>query len=272
MSTAKPHLSHAQLNMLSICGEQYRRRYPENEKIPPGIALNIGTGAHTGAEVNFLQKIESHTDLPKNEIVEAAVAGYETAFADGYTLAEDERKRGASIVIAEGKDLVASLADLHARESAPEYQPVAVEQEILIPFPNATHDLLGYVDVTDDLNRVTDFKTAGKSKNQNEADTSVQLTIYAAAHQIATGAPPAEVRLDVLVKTKKPKRQVLSSTRGQPDFLALINRVNIALAVIQAGTYMPVEPGHWMCGPKWCGYWSTCRFVNNERKAAAESE
>lgn len=266
----KPHISNTQLDMYFTCPESYRRRYIEGERIPPGIALLIGSGVDRGEQANFRQKIESHADLPKSEIVEAAVAGFEAEKTGGYLLTKDEDSVGASKIIGQAKDMVASLAGVHAEQQAPEYQPIAVQKEIKIIFPRATHDILGYVDLIDDRQTVTDFKTGAKKKPQKDADESTQLTIYAAAYQIEYGQPPAEVRLDTLVKTKMPGRQLLISHRGNADFQAMLNRVNIMLSAVAAGIYPPAPVGSWKCSPKWCGYFTTCPYVNSERIDAAQ--
>ena len=272
---AKPHISPSQIEMLAKCAEQYRRRYICREIIPPGIALLVGTGYHRGAEHNFRQTIESHADLPSSEIIEAAVAGFETEQAGGYMLSTEEDSRGAGIVLGEAKDQVAALAGVHAKEQAPDYQPVAVEHTTRIIFPDATHDMLGVTDLRDDQRRVVDFKTAAKKKPQSEADTSLQLTVYAAAHQIDTGEPCAECRLDTVTKTKTPARQVLTTTRGEADYRVLLSRVNAMIGALgaykQAGIDIwPGAPiGAWWCGERFCGFARTCPHFNSERKAAA---
>jgi hypothetical protein len=48
--------------MFQRCGEQYRRRYLENEIIPPGISARIGSGVHKAAEINFRAKIQTGED------------------------------------------------------------------------------------------------------------------------------------------------------------------------------------------------------------------
>jgi hypothetical protein len=268
----KPHVSATQLDMYFTCPESYRRRYVEGETLPPGIALLVGSGTHRGAETNFRQKISSHADMPVAQIVDAAVAGFEDALAGGYMLSAEEQAQGAKTVLGTAKDQVAVLAQVHAEQQAPDYQPIAIEKEILIPFPRATHNILGYIDLTDDRRRVVDFKTAAKRKPQKDADESLQLTIYAASFQIDTGSPPAEVRLDTLVKTTNPARQVLTSQRGPADFAVLINRINVMLAAVKAGIFPPAPIGSWKCCPKWCGYFDTCPYVNHERRQAAESQ
>ncbi len=274
----KPHIGATQQTMAGRCLEQYRRRYVLGEVIPPGIAMIQGTAVHVGAAVNFRQKIKSHNDLPCGEIVDAAVAAFDAGLAGGYVLSDDEQCRGAKIVLGEAKDQVAQLAECHADQQAPDYQPVAVEHKTRIVFPGATHDLLAITDLRDDRDRVVDFKTSGKKPPQKDADESVQLTIYAAAFQIETGRPPAEVRLDVVTKTKTAKRHVLSSTRDEHDYRALLSRTNAMLATIAAFTEKGVEPwpaapvGAWWCSDRFCGYFRSCPHVNSERRQAAESE
>lgn len=269
--TGKPHLSASQLDTFCRCPEQWRRRYIEKEIIPPGIASAKGKGFHAGVETNMRQKLDTREDLPPESIVDAAVAAFEAEAHGGVALSDLESSRGATVVIGEAKDSVAAMAKVHAEQQAPDYQPRLIEQTVRIELPNAPHDLLGIIDLADELDRVTDFKTAGRKKSQSDADDSVQLSIYAAAFHAHTGRKPQEVRLDSVIQTKtKTDRQVLVSDRGVDDFRALANRINVVSSSIQAGIFPPASPGSWWCSPRWCGYWSTCKFVNAERAALAE--
>ena len=268
----KPHLSATQLEMYCRCPESYRRRYLEGEVIPPGIALLKGSGFHKGAEVNMRQKIETHRDLPVSDVVDASVAAFEEATAGEYILSEEEESRGATVVVADAKDDLAAMATVHATDQAPDYQPVAVEKRVLIELPEAPRDLLGIIDLVDDQDRVVDFKTAGRKKSQGEADVSTQLTVYAAAFTREHGAPPAELRLDCVVQTKRTtSRQVVATTRDSDDFSALAARINAVTQAIAAGSFPPALPGTWWCSDRFCGYWRTCPFVNAKRKALAAS-
>ena len=264
----KPHVSATQLEMWWKCQEQWRRRYIEGEIIPPGMALLTGTGYHGGAEVNGRQKIESHEDLPAAEIVEAAVDRFDTGVMGGYELTAEEKFKGAKTVIGAAKDTVAGLAKVYADQQAPDYQPVAVEAKVLLNLPNATHDILGYIDLIDDLDRIVDFKTAKRSPPQSDAVRSTQLTLYAAAFVREFGREPRAVRLDCAVKTKTPKRSVAESTRTAGDYEAMANRITATLSAINAAkrgevAFGPASPGAWWCNAKWCGYYRTCPFVNS---------
>lgn len=269
----KPHISATQLDMACRCPAQYERRYIDGDVLPPGIAILSGKGFHKGAETNMRQKIASRVDLPASEIVDAAVAAFETEAAGGYVLSEDEDSRGAGVVVGEAKDRLANMARVHAEQQAPDYQPVLVEKSVRIALPNAPRDLLGIIDLADEQDRVTDFKTGSRKKNQDDADGSVQLSIYDAAFRAEMGRAPSEVRLDTIVGQKtKTDRQVLVSHRDDNDFSALANRINVVTSMIQAGIFAPASPGSWWCSPRWCGYWSTCKFVNSERRALSQIE
>ena len=55
----KPHLSISQLEMLSKCGEQYRRRYIEEEIIPPAVAMLVGRSVDKSVDENLIHKIQT---------------------------------------------------------------------------------------------------------------------------------------------------------------------------------------------------------------------
>lgn len=264
----KPHISASQMEMYARCPEAYRRRYVEGEKIPPGMAAHIGSGVHAGAEVNFRQKVESREDLPVSDIVDAAVQGFKTRVqVDGYMLDEDEKSIGHRTVIADATDLTADLARLHAKTQAVSYQPVECERTTLIVLPDASRDLITVTDLRDDGGRVVDFKTASRAPSQDDCDSSLQLTAYAAAFAVDNGGRyPAEVRLDVLTKTKTPARKMFSAQRTIDDIESLAHRIDATVRAIDAGIFPPTSPANWACSAKWCGYFQTCRFASKRLK------
>ena len=259
----KKHTSNSQLDLYWSCGEAYRRRYEENDKTPPGVALLVGSGVHTGAEVNFRQKVDSHRDMSASDIVDAAVSGFDQRLAvDGYSLSAEDESIGAAKSLGKYRDTVAALAELHADEQAPDYQPVAVEQATTILLPNCSRDLVAITDLRDDKHRVVDFKTAARKPNADEAARSLQLTILAAAYEVDTGQPCADVRLDVLTKTKQPQRHVLVSQRDERDYTALANRIATTVEAIDRGSFPPASPMSWKCTEKYCGYARTCPYFS----------
>lgn len=262
MDAGKPYLSPTQLETYLRCGEAYRRRYVEGERIPPGIVALQGTGVHVGAEVNFRQKIATGTDLPVRDIVDASVDGFDRQLVEGWSVDPE----GPSV--GDARDEVASLATVLAREVCPEYQPTHVEQTVKIELPGS-HDMLGVIDLAAD-GRVVDLKTTSKVWSQDTIDRSPQVTFYAAAHRLLTGEIAQEVVIENLVKTKKPKRVKLTSTRDTKDFAALAARINAVSAGINAGVFVPAESGSWMCSRRWCGYFDSCPYVNGAKTTIVE--
>lgn len=261
----KPHYSGSQLDTFCMCPESYRQWYIEKNRIPPTVYMARGTGMHEGAAMNSRQKMETFRDLPAKDIIDAGIAEFEAATKDGIMLTPEEASRGPDAVIGETKDDLRAILDCHAKEQAPSYQPIMVEQTVRIELPNSPRDLLGVVDLATE-NEVVDYKTAKRSKSQKDADTSVPLTIYAVAFMVVTGSAPEFVSLDSVIQTAKAtKRQKVISTRDENDFRALANRINAVDHAIRSGSFPPALPGSWKCSPKYCGYYRTCPFVNGSR-------
>lgn len=270
----KPHVSNSQIELAGLCPEAYFRRYIENERHPPTLSMAKGTAVHGGAQENFRQKIESHRDLKAGDIVAAAVETFDLQLkGDGVTLAVDETARGRAIVVGEARDAIADMAEVHAKQQAPDYQPIAVEESIRIELPGP-RDLLAVIDLRDTEGRVVDFKTSKRKKNKDEAEKSTQLTLYAAATQALTGQLPSAVRLDVVVQTtKKTDRQILDAVRNASHIEAMAHRINALEATIAAGVFMPTTRGNWKCADKWCEFFQTCRYIpESERRAGGDEE
>jgi len=269
MPDEKPYISQSRLGMLGKCPEQYRRRYEENEIIPPGVAMARGVGVHGAAKGNFRQKIESHEDLPTQDIIDIAVSEFDRVLKRGVRFTPEEESRGAEVVIGETRDTTAGLATVFAEEVAPAYQPEMVEQKQRIVLPEAPFDLVAILDLMTTDGYVVDLKTSSKSPGLYDADQSEQLTFYALVYKALKGELPVGVSLEVLVETpaqKKRYRKALHSTRTIGDLTALVNRINMAVKLIDAGVFIPTNPSNWWCDSRWCGYFNTCKYVNSNRR------
>lgn len=259
-SAKKPYLSPSQIGTYFRCAAQYEFRYIENLVIPPGIAMLKGRGLDGGASTNMEQKIDSHEDLPESDIVDAAVSEFDTGVAGGYELDDEDSDRGATVVVGEARDGVADMAKVHAREQAPEYQPLLVQERVRLKLAGE-RDLLGYLDMADDQRRVVDWKTSARRKSQSEADESIQLTAYSAMHKARTGESASALRLDCVIQTKtRTERQLLETGRDAKSFDALAAIINVVSDSIAAGSFAPNGLGTWICSPKWCGYYSRCKY------------
>jgi hypothetical protein len=260
------------LNDFELCGEMFRRKHIEKEPAHPGTAALRGGGVHVGAQLNHEQKKKSGKDLPKKDIVDAAVAGFEEKKAkEGFRLTPEELSVGVNPILARTVESVVTLTGLYADQVAPRMQPDLIEQEAKIQLPNGVV-FGGRLDLSTQDGRIKDLKTSGRSKSQKDIDESLQGTQYWLLYTALKGKEPKGFDLEVLVDLKTPKAQQLQSTRTQRDVAVLVNRANVMLTSVKAGIFAPAGVGSWICSPKWCPFWNTCAFVNSDRMAAAAAQ
>jgi len=266
MSTPE-HLSTTQLLMISRCPYQWKRRYLDGDKRPPGIAMLVGSGAHVGFETGMRHKQTHGADLPPNDVRDAAVVGFDERYnADEVTLTPEETSKGLATVVGESRDRVAALAHYWALIIQPDYQPVEIEHRWDIDLPNIGTKLVGVTDVVTEGRAVVDWKTGRRKIARRECNSSLQLTAYAFAYHVEHGEPPAEVRLEQLLeKPLKTERNQIGSTRSRADYNCLLARVSEVVKMIRGGAFPPGLPSEWWCSTKWCGYARTCPYYNPER-------
>lgn len=268
--STKPVIHQSQLSMLSKCGLLYEFVHVKGVRIPPGIAQVRGTGVHGGAQVNLKNKIATGKLMPVEAVQEAAAQAFKAAWEkEGVRLDEEEVLIGMDKVKGAALDVVTSLAGLHARELAPQLEPVKVEETWRLELKGSPVDLAGTTDV-EEKRRVRDLKTSAKSPNADAAETSEQLTVYALAKRTLDGTTgEVEVMLDTLVNNKTPKLVTQKSVRIDDDFREVLERVGRATKVIQSGAFMPADPSNWWCSQRWCGMWSQCPHGARQRKQVA---
>jgi len=247
--------------------EGFRRRYIEGEKIAPGIAIIVGTGTHRSVEANLTHKIVTGELLPVEAVKDEAHDGVVAAFASQeIILTPEEASLGVEIVRGRAIDKAVRLAQLHHITLAPDINPIAIERNWSLEIPGMPFDLVGRIDIQEP-NAIRDTKTSGKTPSSNSAAISVQLKAYALAMRIIDKLPTMPfVALDYLVDTATPKAITLTHEPDNDDFQVVLARAEIIARAMEAGVFVPVEPGHWHCNEKWCGYFHTCRYTTKPKQ------
>jgi hypothetical protein len=267
--TRPNHLSDSQLNTFFGCGQQYYYRYIEGLIIPPSVALLSGKSVHSAADYNFSQKIESGVDEPLSVLQDVAAETYYKESEDGFFVSEDE-KSSAEKIYNKGKDEAVKLVQPLHEKVAPKIQPKFVEKRFEIKI-DGLPPILGFVDLYG-TNLETgkpilaDIKTAKTKWSQSKADIATQPALYQAMTTAHGWETPDEFTFEVLVKSKEPYHETVTTTRTPDDFWALIKRFRIMDDQIKHGNFLPAEPGHWRCSPKWCGYWWKCPYIPEHKK------
>lgn len=112
---------------------------------------------------------------------------------------------------------------------------------------------------------IRDTKTSRKSPNQDTADSSHQLSAYAAAHNVLYGNNPDAVKLDYLVDLKTgTKTMTLVSQRDDTDVQRYLNRIVAGVIQMESGNFVPAPDVAWYCDSKWCSYYHMCEFVKHK--------
>jgi hypothetical protein len=255
---AKPHLSYTQLNMLLRCGEQYRRRYIEGERVPPGSAGALGKSFHLAQESNYRQKITSKQDLPMGAVTAAFSDAFDVESKDVLWTPE-EAETGIAKVKGDLKDEGVKLVEVYHTEVAPAVQPESCEEVIPVALDGFPYDLKCVVDLVDDQQIVHDSKTRGKTPTAEEANKSMQLTAYALAYRVSRKEQERGLKLDRVVRNKTPKIVTLPTQRTNEQIGRFLETMARAAEAIQGGVFLPAPEGAWYCSPKFCGYYGTCK-------------
>ena len=254
------HISYTQLNMLTRCGEQYRRRYIEGEVIPPSAALVRGRSCHKANEKNFKQKVETDTDLPKDEVLSAFSDEWESG---RYGIAWTEEELGTdSPSTAEGrwKDSGVRLLSVYHEEQSPLVHPVTVEDPFRVEFHGSFPALTGIVDRITREGIIEDDKFVSKSPSAGDIETDLQMTVYDLGHRVKYGNPPKGLCKRFAVDTKVAKTVYQVTVPRENEVIdRLLFRTERALDAVAKGVFLPPPSGSWWCSKRFCGYWTTCK-------------
>ncbi|MFH1572429.1 MAG: PD-(D/E)XK nuclease family protein [Acidobacteriota bacterium] len=266
------HIRRPQLHASALemkCAEAFRRRYIENEIIPPGVALIVGTGTHRSVERNLSHKVETGELLPVEAVQDHARDAVNHAWEGGVRLEPEELERGMKLVKGEAVNKAIRLSVLHHAEVAPGLIPTHVERPWSLEINGYPVDLVGRIDVQEGAESIRDTKTSGKTPSADCAQKSVQLKAYSLAVMKIDGAAPVWSRMDYLIDTKTPKSATFEAQFTDDDYRAVLARVETLCLAMERGVFIPVEPTHWACDPKWCGYALTCRYFVSKPKQFA---
>lgn len=258
-------VSKSSLTMFLRCPAQFERRYINGEIIPPGITGIRGRATHKAIEVNNKQKLKTRKDLPVSDLQDAARDCYiDTIKTEGVfipkSLIPDK-----NTLLNEGLNASISLAKLYRDEIAPLTQPALVEEKLEID-AGLIWPISGIIDCYTEDKKLPDYKSADKSPAKGIADNSLELTFYAGLTAHHTGEWPIEVSLDYLVNLKGgAKYDSQKSKRGPDDWANLMLRVQLMIQQIETGLFPPCNPENYLCTPKWCGYYNSCKYSIKRR-------
>lgn len=248
--------SASRLLMYLRCPEQYRRRYVMGDIIPPGVAQVRGQTVHAVA-AEALRRQQAGRSMTAEEARDLAATHWDSIVAaEGFRMTVSDQEEGISPGV--GKDQAVQGASVYVEHVAPTIDPLWVETKVTL---RAEVEVVGVIDCLERSGTVRELKTSTRRPRDGVAETSVQLTLYAALADQALGEGESRpVVYDAVVVGPRPTVVSLRSRRTVEDRRRLERTLAHAIRGIQAGAFPPAHEGAWWCAPKWCGYWSTCPY------------
>lgn len=241
------HLSVTQIKMYLRCPLQYKFRYLDGLKIPPVSAITLGRSIHSALEINYTQKIKTKQDLPVAQVTDIFSGFWEQNIEE--TLFAEDEKPGKI------KDEGIGLITAYQGQISPTIQPKVVEKDFELSFQNVDYTLKGKLDLVDSQDIIIDHKTTKRNMSEKDAATDLQLTCYSLAYRHALGLKEKALRFDVMVRTKNPKIQQITTQRTQEDINRFLKIMAYVAKATQAGIFYPNE--NYFCGV--CGYRGLCK-------------
>lgn len=231
MEETRPHFSVTQLNTYLACPFKYYLQYEEKlpwEKVPSGVAF--GSAIHRAIE-------RFNRALMDGKMDERAAIDH---FASEWAI--ESQREGVEYKHPnepeELKDKGKRLVQLYSQQFA-DMKPQSIERVFRLPILDistglfeASRDVMGAIDLIAD-GEVVEIKTSARSVNQREADTSLQLTLYSWAYRMVFGQEEKALKTVTLLRTAKPKIQVVQTYRTADDHTRLMELISQVIRAVE---------------------------------------
>lgn len=244
----KGYLSHTQISMYLRCPKQYEFRYIKDKKCPPGVSLVEGICHHEAVEMDNEHKFNHGSNLKPKIVIEK--------FTDEFLSMKNDVPKSDWINSGETVDGVIKQGELmllnYTKNIAESIIPIALPEK-KVEIEIAGIPVMAFIDVEIDTT-IIDYKVSKQSKNQNDVDNDVQLSICSLATQ------KEGVAFCNFTKTKNGIVNIIESTRDNGDYLATSELVVSVADAIKKGSFPMCDPSNsFPCSKRFCGYWGECR-------------
>lgn len=239
---SRPHWSYSALRQFLRCPLQYYfERVARLPSTGTPAAVVLGSAVHV-AIAEYHRDLSKGTMATPENYAEKVETEWKRAEAALPVIYRDGEYRDGLIEKAK------SLVSIYLREPPPE-DIIAVEEPMMTPIVDSAGEILEkpLVAIADLIYgakvgsvRIAELKTAARPYSDADVQTTLQATCYAHAIEHALGKP-ASVEFVVLVKTKTPRVQRLTTSRTDEDFGRLGDLVRTIDRIVDAGAYYPVE-------------------------------
>lgn len=270
-------LTQSMINMFSRCAAQFENRYIKGIIIPPGVAARKGSSVHRGAEHNYRHIVDTGEPAPVDEVQDVTHDEFmRLVKEEGVWLADDEVPEKEQILTTSMDEAIAASRFYH-QQFAPLDHEIGLVEERLYADIGCGIPISGKPDVVCD-GRIPDLKTSGKRWVTGREDLEIQPTMYRIlCRENGLGELPFEYRILVNMKNA-PKGdnciwdketgvcgEIRPAERTAEHEESLKARIVTVKSMLDAGNFPPAFPDTWWCSPKWCGYFSKCKYTKGRK-------
>jgi hypothetical protein len=246
------HLSASQLNLYIQCGLKYRFQHVDLIPRPfKSSGLVFGSIVHSTIEW-FHKKRKMKKQVPLEMLYKILDSDWFCQKLDN----EIRYKEGEE----ENKMILTAKEMLSLYFNSPQDGVVDAEFPFRVPLVNPASGerlevvLEGFMDLIEEGDVVTEFKTSAKTMDPDNLSDILQLTTYSYAYKTLFGKEPSLLRVVNFVKTRTPKMVILETARDNKDYERLFYLAKEVLKGIKSGVFFPRQS--FMC--KDCEYEGLC--------------
>jgi putative RecB family exonuclease len=252
----QPHLSASSIGQFLDCGLAFK--FNRIDKLKPEFipdSLVFGSAIHKALAAYYMEK-KSGIIMSLEEIHDAYEQFWEMEAKDNEEINYAEGKNYETY-IADGKNL---LSAWHENLTADDFKVIAIEEGFSFIIPGIDIPIVGFIDLiqADEAGTIiiTDFKTTSRAYSADDIDKNMQINIYQLALK-SNGYADKEIilKLDCLIKTKKPKFEQYYTIRTELDQQRLIHKIQQVWEGIKKEVFLPNDTG-WKC--KYCQFKTAC--------------
>jgi putative RecB family exonuclease len=251
----EPHLSSSSINDYVECGLLYK--LGRIDHIPMEFrsdSLEFGSAVHLVLADFYQEKMAGNNLLLKD--IHALFEHYWGRWEGSPEIAYSKGKDFETLLM-EGKELLSTWYDKLPEDS---FTVLSIEEPFSFSIPSIPLPIIGATDLIEEDEDgtiiITDWKTSGRSYSNDEVDNSMQLTVYQMSAK-ANGFKGRNIllKIDCLIKTKKPDFKQYWTTRSEMDEKRVIKKITACWEGIEKGVFIPNDTS-WRC--KNCPFKTAC--------------
>jgi len=260
----EPHLSASSINDYLECGLLYR--FSRIDNLKPEFKsdnLEFGSCIHKVLADFHLERLMGNKMILKH--LQKLFELYWRERAEGNAEIVYREDKDFQILLAEGKSLLGVYYE-DRMKNEDHLTVMAIEEPFRFTIEGLPVPVIGIMDLIEEDKSgsviITDFKTSSRAYSEEEANRNFQLSIYhLAAKANGYGNRDIFLKIDCLIKTKKPKFIQYSTSRTETDELRTVKKIRGVWEAVQNGIFIPNDDS-WRCRD--CGYKNACNQWHNE--------